>query len=519
MCPDRIRVVTFGVGLALALGGGPVSVRAQEPAEAKAGGAPSPVTDLATRFQLVERYGTDDLTKPEAIGQYRVAIRDTIKVRTERPQGAPERSEFSAQTIYSERAAKIGGGGVVQAAIRSYEALRLNPDPMPKRKGPRPLEGLTLWYQANPEGDPRILSLTEGRGLKEDEATYVSRHVFMPNLVAVLPILPLRIGDRWSLSRAAARALLGEVGNRGTALVAQLEGIHHAAKGTDWEAIMTVSGHATLSVGDTGVNARIVFTFAPPAQPAEGDEPQPRDDSKAQLALGAITELRMATSVVTPLPESQGRFKKYTTREVVLARQLAASTAPLAIPDTPPTPTEENSWLTYDDPQGAFHFRHPQDLRPGPQTNRDVVELLRNRSAAGPDRIVFLRQHRTGDSVADKQNRDPEFLAKTLEERWKSFDILRGPAGWLPDADWAPAKMKVYRVSLALRGAGAAAKRDARIHDDNYLVLFGRDDSLVVESSTVQDPPSPFRTEVEAIIKTVQLGPTSSRPGTNAPRR
>ncbi|MHC5541644.1 single-stranded DNA-binding protein [Singulisphaera rosea] len=183
------------------------------------------------------------------------------------------------------------------------------------------------------------------------------------------------------------------------------------------------------------------------------------------------------------------------------------------------TPTEENSWLTYDDPQGAFHFRHPQDLRLGPQTNDDMVELLRNRSAAGPDRVVLLRQHRTGDTVADKQNRNPDFLAKTIEERWKSYDILRGPAGWLPDADWAPSKMKVYRMSLALRGAGAASKRDARIHDDNYLVLFGRDDSIVVESSTIQDPPSPFRAEVEAIIKTVQLGPITTKPSANAPRR
>ena len=32
--------------------------------------------------------------------------------------------------------------------------------------------------------------------------------------------------------------------------------------------------------------------------------------------------------------------------------------------------------------------------------------------------------------------------------------MLRGPAGWLPEAEWAASKMKVYRMEAVLKGMG-----------------------------------------------------------------
>src|SRR5262249_54559992 len=149
------------------------------------------------------------------------------------------------------------------------------------------------------------------------------------------------------------------------------------------------------------------------------------------------------------------RLRKVLTRELILARQLGDQGAPLAIPASPPEATEENSWLTYDDPQGAFHFRYPQDfytLRPPDEFS---VDLLRRRTG-GPDQIEMLRIVKTGDAEADRRNRDPEFHLNDLKAEWQEtrYGIIPGPKKWLPDADWAPSRRKVYRAELvALRKA------------------------------------------------------------------
>ena len=67
----------------------------------------APVADLSTRFRFIERYSVEgEKPRPEVIGQYRVAIRETNKRVLERPQEAPERSEITFQTIYIERPAR-----------------------------------------------------------------------------------------------------------------------------------------------------------------------------------------------------------------------------------------------------------------------------------------------------------------------------------------------------------------------------------------------------------------------------
>src|SRR5206468_12186762 len=97
------------------------------------------------------------------------------------------------------------------------------------------------------------------------------------------------------------------------------------------------------------------------------------------------------------------------------------ATPALAVPTPTPVPTEANSWLTYDDPQGRFHFRHPQDL---PQ-DRDVppdpnsVQLVEKSLAGFPEQVLTLQlQVKSGKPAEDRADRDPDFHIKSLQENW-----------------------------------------------------------------------------------------------------
>ena len=127
-----------------------------------------------------------------------------------------------------------------------------------------------------------------------------------------------------------------------------------------------------------------------------------------------------------------------------------------------------------------------------------------------PRDVVALQfQPGTGKPETDRQLRDPEFYRKGLTERWRQerLDVLRGPAGWLPEAEWAASKMKVYRMEAVLRGMGREDRRPRRTYFEQYLVLFGRDDTLAVAVTTEQDPPMVFHKQAAAILKTFEFGP------------
>ncbi len=239
---------------------------------------------------------------------------------------------------------------------------------------------------------------------------------------------------------------------------------------------------------------------------------------------GAITELRLAQAATAPLPAPDGRpgrLRVATTRELIIGRELNDTGAPLTVPEATPKPTEANSWVTYTDVQGRFHFRHPQEFRPpGPQEG-PTIDLARYRPQ-GFDLITFQLQPRTGDPQADRRLRDPDFQYQTLKEQWRlnKLDAIPGKKGWLPEAEWAEAKMKVHRTEVVLRATGAAARGAQRLHFDQYLVLFGQDESLIVEARTTLDDPIPFRDKAEDILKTFRFETTASDrpPAATAPR-
>ncbi len=468
---------------------------------------PSGVADLTMRYRFIERYATtEDPGNPQEIVQAKVGVEETINTEIDNPRGAPERRKIVAHTIYTERTADLGPDGAVTAVVRHYDGFRLIPDPGARPGDPRALEGLKIWYQVMPAADPLVMGLSDDpastRRMREIEYSIISRQVFLPALSGVLPSLPSRVGDRWRVPRGAARTLLGSRTPTDVLLAATLKTIRKAENGQDLVAIINVTANPPT------FQAEIQFSFAP--------SPPPVDDSQGSTvdARGAIIELRSAQVMTSPLPNSDGRLRQTQTRELIVARQNlndkdGKKVAPLTVPETRPSPTEANSWVAYVDPRRRFHFFHPQTLVDDSPPGADSVELVQTRPE-GPDVVGFQLQPKTGDVEADRRNLDPDFHRKTLAEVWRQGqqDVIAGSSGWLPEADWKSAGMKVYRIEAALRSSPTrTVTAQRRVHLDYYLILTNRPESLVVNATTLQDPPIDFRRKAEAMIKTFRFGP------------
>jgi hypothetical protein len=493
-------------------------------AEEGAGKIPQ-VADLTTRYRFIEHYTTDpSKAQPGEVGQYRVASRDVIRIVTDKPPGAPDRSERVVQVIYTERPAVVSSLGQLTDTVRRYDALRVSPALETRPSAARPLEGLELWYKAKPGGVPKVMSLTEGRRISEAEYGITLRQLFLPDLIAALPSLPSRVGDRWRIPRVAAQALLGDKPMQGSeGLMGMLQQVRPEPSVNGMVATVAVTGRAILpQTGETVLNAQVVFAFTPASGAGAGAGAEPADAATGIVeARGAIIEVRLARVSSSAVPGSNGRLRSALTWELSLQRRLGTGD-PLAVPAAAPAATEANSWLTYDDPEGRFHFRHPQDYLPQKPpflAKDDLIQL--GDSAAGSDegRIITLRlQPKSGNPVEDRANLDPDSHVKELNDEWLKSrqDVTRGPSGWLPDADWAANKMRVYRIEAALRPKGPEGRNVPRIFLDYYLVVFTQNESLVVTAMTGQDPPLPFRKEVESILRTFQLGPSKAAGGTVA---
>ena len=475
-----------------------------------------------TRYRLIERYSAETdpgAVKARELSQYRVACRDVLRVVTEKPQGTPDRREMIVQVIYSERPAAVNASGMVTDSIRRYEALRVSPMPADaKPSDPKPLDGLSIWYKTRLNAPGLIISLTPNHALSETEYSISRQLVYLPDLATVLPPLPTRVGERWRVPRTAARALFGDDPVAGEGLAATLVEVKPAASGTEMLAVIKVAGSAELGMArvEYTLNAQMIFTFAKPAADAPAPSPAaPASAAPTVDAVGAITELRLARGSTSLIPGGTGRLKSTVTWEMVLQRQTApgASSAPILVPSPAPIPTEATTWLVYSDPKGRFHFRHPQDLLPqrGPALEEGLVQLFDDRMNNEEARTLTIRlQPKTGKPAEDKASLDPESHLKDLKDEWsktrQKFKLDK--TGWLAEADWSPNKMKVFRAeATVVPPATAAGKAEPPIFLDHYLVLFSQNESLAIDAMTGQAKPEPFRKQVEAILKSFQLGP------------
>jgi hypothetical protein len=308
--------------------------------------------------------------------------------------------------------------------------------------------------------------------------------------------------------------------------------VYKAGPGTALTAVIGVSGQLDMKrAGSCAFNAHIYFTFEPPLAPAPATGAvakatgsragAARRTEGIEDARGQIDQVLMALTADNDLRGSDGRLKEHLTKEVFLQRRPfvsapnpaagSAPVPPLDLPQTAPVADEANSWLTYDDSMGRFHFRHPQELTLalGGPMDVNAVELV-DPQMSGTDALWIHLEPNTGGPDLTRAKRDPENRRRELYATWEKTkqDVIPGSADWLPKAEWAPLKREVYRIEAALR-------RDfdpPRVYTDWYLVLFdGRKETIVVEAMTVQDPHQNFRKKAENVIRSFAFGPAEPR--------
>jgi hypothetical protein len=517
--------------------------------DAAAKGAPvdpqASAEPLSLKYRFIEKYALDtDPTRHDS--QYMVASMDTIRTETEKPQGAPDRTEHIYQTIYTEAPLQVNKLGEVIEAMRRYDVFQLvkGSSPLPPYNPPI-LKGLTISWKLAPGKTPQVLSLTDKRPLRQLEYEAMIDQLFIPRLMAILPRTPIRVGDTWRILRQAGQTLLGRLPEAGEyALDGTLTDVRRAASGTTLTAVFEIAGQIELEEGPGDVKAQIHFVFesSVPAPPPtdSGAAPKPAAAATADTAAdrkhgivearGRISRVLMGRSLVSSIP-GEDRLKRFMSRELNLERRplpLDTPTTPGAIgtplerPATPPIADHDHSWLVYDDPQGRFHFSHPQELRldPGGLMDSNAVGLV-DRQPMG-DTVLFIRyQPKTGDDARDLQLRDPEYHRRVFQSTWEKRrgQIVPGSSGWLPEAEWKAEKRRVYRIEAALKQTDTEPGAAQRVYCDYYLVLFATNQSIVVTAMTVQDPHLNFRKQVEEVIRNFEFGASKGRAPIASPAR
>jgi hypothetical protein len=390
---------------------------------------------------------------------------------------------------------------MVTDVIRKYETVRITPRPPAenKLKPYNPLDGMELLIKARLGSPPEILTLTPERPMHLDDYGYAGLQIWLPNLIYLLPntnlsAAPKKVGETWPVVRMAASTLVGLPVQTGM-LKAKLEDVAPNAKGDEWTAIISVTGQPTEGQNEIAVNARIVFTFAPPMapRPIDGVAGDSRPENVVD-AHGAITEIRMASVNTQPIDEDN-RLRRRSVREFILQRQIHFDGPPLIVPTPLPKANEENSWLTYVDPAGGFEFRLSQDLVFDPEQSDQNRLYFKRQQGDGMKRFVLY-------AMGDKQKFQPEKLNKELLSTMEKggLEINRGEEGWLPESDWPG--MKVYHMEAA-----ATDVNGVRTQLNGYWVHMGQSPWFFIDAATTLDPPGPFRKEVETIIKGIKLTP------------
>jgi hypothetical protein len=508
------------------------------PADRVQDSVPASAEALSERYRFIEKYSVNpEPDRPELLSQYRIGILETQKTEREKPQGAPERFQFSHVTTYTERPAQVGKLGEVISAVRRYDTFRIKEMAATQPSKKRPFEGLTILYQRRTGKEPLFLSLSGDRPLREFECSAMNKQIFVPQLTTLFAPTPQRVGDTWRISRQAMQCLVNEVPDtEDYEMNGRLIEVRKTGTGTSLTAVIGISGQMNLSHGKSVLNAQIHFVFeptpavAPPLdagasrKPAESAAVKARNKRDAGIinARGRISRVLMAWVASTPLEDDDGRLKQTDTYELDLERRVAPVTSDatgtqntlLTIPDPLPSADESNSWVLYEDPHGRFHFRHPQELRLEPRlADPDNIGLV-DQQLRGSDSLAISLVPKEASPERARQNRDPDFHRRNLYSMWEKQkrDMVRGSTGWLPDAEWTPLKRKVYRIEAALRQSGPDAGTAPRIYCDYYLVLFTTNESIVVTAMTVQDPHIVYRNQAEDVIKNFQFGTADAAP-------
>ena len=261
--------------------------------------------------------------------------------------------------------------------IRRYDKV-VSREAVPLRAlNPPFLQGLLIYSQYRKDMRPLFLCLTPERTLRKTEYAAIAYEVSIPRLAVFFPTVPKRQKQTWGIPRSAVQIVSGKLPlAENFELTGKLEQVVRSQDGKSLVAQIGITGTFDIETAQSSFAARILFEFEPRgfSRPAAGVG---EDVSKVIQANGRITRaaLSHAKSEAAP-PNGNTRLRKTLYVDRVIERrplgrlpgEPGTPVAPLTLPETTPTPTQANSWITYDDPAGRFHFRHPQELAPNDPT-------------------------------------------------------------------------------------------------------------------------------------------------------
>jgi hypothetical protein len=493
---------------------------------------------VSAAYKFAERYGIeDDPTRPELITQYRVGMQHTAKFVREKAQGAPERNQWGRTVLYTERAAKVTRAGEPSDLIRRYDRVILSKELQPARPiNPPFLDGLSIWHQRRPSQKPLIISLTPGRALRETEYSTINEEISIPQLVAFFPTGPKRVSETWDVPPVAVQHVSGELpDSTDYELTGTLNNVTKDKDGKTLIAEIGVTGRFRLTNGPSAFNAQIEFAF----EPAGVAVPRPAAAGTAKVvqAYGRIKRAMLSHALATDPPDTSSRMRTHVLHELVLERrplellpgERGTPVAPLVVPVPMPEATPENSWITIEDTERRFHFRHPQELiLQGQGGGQGALEIrfADDRPTGRAALSVIVPTKTTASSIGDDFVHDPASLKKKLETQWAAAGVVvtKGQADWLADNDWKELKRRVYRFEAGLKFEG----REKPVFADHYFIEMSRTQNFLVYSYTERPDHVAYRAQAEDIIRSFQFAaadklplqqpasqPTSTAPGAN----
>jgi hypothetical protein len=212
----------------------------------------------------------------------------------------------------------------------------------------------------------------------------------------------------------------------------------------------------------------------------------------------------------------------------LLPGERGTPVAPLIVPVPMPAATDENSWVTFENMDRGFRFRHPQQLvlqgQGGPPGWLEI--RFTDDRPTGRAALSLVVPTKTTASAGDGVIHDPASLKKKFESQWTADGVVvtPGQADWLPSEDWKELKRRVYRLEASLKIEG----RDKPVFADHYFVEMGRIHNFTLVSYTERPDHVAYRAQAEDVIRSFQFGtadkspvqqpasqPTSTAPGAN----
>ncbi len=318
---------------------------------------------------------------------------------------------------------------------------------------------------------------------REEEFKFAADTPFYPNFSMVLPAdQAVGLDSTWPVSGLAVEALV-QMPFLGGQVSATLKDVKPAGPGgTEQVAVISVTGRVLTDEGETALNAEVQFTFTP-QRPAGGNVPA---DAPID-AVGGISKVRLA--------QSSRLAPKTINRDLLLQCRWPGAGAALEVPSAPPQPTRENSWLTWVDSEGRFYFSYPQ-IYGLKWDGREPNEFHLVQAPLGEADLVSFT-FKPGEAVRP----DEVFQEATKALKEDLFTVRTSPApDRLDTSGWNTGAEVQHMEAKLTDTAGRQLVREV------YVLLFPKNDSLIVTATTPTIEVQAFRSRVEEILKTFHLG-------------